>query len=50
LYLAAYCRYPTDDEMNIAAAAFATDGATRETATQDVMWALVNSAEFVLNH
>jgi hypothetical protein len=50
LYLTAYCRYPSDEEMRIAVAAFGAEGATRETATQDVMWALVNSAEFVLNH
>jgi hypothetical protein len=50
LYLTAYCRYPSDEEMKIADGAFRAEGVTRETATQDVMWALVNSAEFVLNH
>jgi hypothetical protein len=50
LYLAAYSRYPTQDEVKIATAAFAAPGATRQTATEDILWALVNSAEFVLNH
>jgi len=50
VYLAAYCRYPTDDEKTIAASAFNAPGATRQSATEDVMWALLNSAEFVFNH
>jgi WD40 repeat protein/mono/diheme cytochrome c family protein len=50
LYLAAYCRYPTDDEATAAVQAFGEPGATRQSATEDVMWALLNSAEFVFNH
>ncbi|HEV8378303.1 MAG TPA: DUF1553 domain-containing protein, partial [Tepidisphaeraceae bacterium] len=50
LYLAAYARYPTADELHVAVATFSQDGATRLTATEDVLWALINSAEFVLNH
>jgi len=50
LYLAAYSRRPTAEEMGVAIGAFAAEGATRQTATQDVMWALMNSAEFVFNH
>jgi hypothetical protein len=50
LYLAAYSRTPSDDEMKIAASAFAAQGATRQSATEDLMWALINSAEFVFNH
>ncbi|HEV8379239.1 MAG TPA: DUF1549 and DUF1553 domain-containing protein, partial [Tepidisphaeraceae bacterium] len=50
LYLLAYSRYPTADELKIALKAFSEQGSTRLTATQDVLWALINSAEFVLNH
>jgi hypothetical protein len=50
LYLAAYSRLPADDELRITAAAFSAPGATRKSATEDIMWALVNSAEFVFNH
>jgi WD40 repeat protein len=50
LYLAAYSRFPTPEEAEIAAGAFTRDGGTRQTATEDVLWALVNSAEFVFNH
>jgi len=50
LYLAAFGRLPREDEMAAARAAFDADGATRRSATEDVLWALLNSAEFVLNH
>ena len=50
LYLAAYARHPTPDELTVATGAFKADGATRQSATEDVLWALINSAEFVLNH
>jgi hypothetical protein len=50
LYLAAYARYPTADELKTAQNAFSQPGATRFSATQDILWALINSAEFVLNH
>jgi prephenate dehydratase len=48
LYLATYSRPPSEEEAKLALAAFAQEGATRQTATEDVVWALLNSAEFVL--
>lgn len=50
LYLAAYNRLPKPAEMKSALAYFATPGATRQTAIEDIMWSLLNSAEFVFNH
>jgi WD40 repeat protein len=50
LYLAAFCRAPSPSELSIARAAYEAKGATRQTATEDVLWALLNSPEFVFNH
>ena len=50
LYLATLGRQPTEEELQIATAAFSAPDATRQSATEDVFWALLNSAEFVLNH
>ena len=50
IYLACYARKPSDDELKTAAATFTAEGATRRAATEDVLWSLMNSAEFVFNH
>ena len=50
LYLSAWSRFPDKEEMQAALSAFSAKDATRQTATEDVMWALLNSAEFVFNH
>lgn len=50
LYLTAYNRFPSPEELSIASRAFAAPDATRQTATEDILWALMNSAEFVFNH
>ena len=50
LYLACYARQPSAEELQIATAPFSAKGATRQAATQDVLWSLFNSAEFVFNH
>jgi hypothetical protein len=50
LYTAAFSRRPTEKELTIAQKAFKAEGATRKTAIEDIMWAMINSAEFVFNH
>ena len=50
LYLMAYSRWPTVDEKAVATVAFATDRAKHQQVVEDLMWALINSAEFVFNH
>ncbi|MBC8245646.1 MAG: DUF1553 domain-containing protein [Verrucomicrobia bacterium] len=50
LYLSVYSRWPSADERAVAAAAFATEGAKRQEVVEDLLWALLNSAEFVFNH
>lgn len=50
LYLTAFARLPRPEEITAATAAYQAPGATRRSATEDILWALLNSAEFVLNH
>jgi hypothetical protein len=50
LYLAALGRKPSASELSIALKAFEAPGATRETASEDLLWAFLNSPEFVFNH
>ncbi|MGK0197225.1 MAG: hypothetical protein ACI91J_000491 [Yoonia sp.] len=50
LYLSAYSRFPNADERKIVEAAFNAKDASRQHVTEDVIWALINTPEFVLNH
>jgi len=50
LYLTAYNRFPTEAELRAAGSAFTRPGVDRRTAIEDVLWALLNSPEFVFNH
>ena len=50
LYLLLLNRLPAEPELQAALRAFSAPGATRNTAVEDVFWALLNSPEFVLNH
>jgi hypothetical protein len=47
LYLRIYCRPPTDDERAIALTLFDEPDTDRRKATEDLLWALINSAEFL---
>ena len=50
IYLAAYARLPEAEELQTALRFFSQPGATRQTAAEDLAWALINSAEFVFTH
>ncbi|MCO6453970.1 MAG: DUF1549 domain-containing protein [Pirellulaceae bacterium] len=47
LYLRIYGRLPDDEEREVVRQIFADPDTTRRRATEDVMWALLNTAEFV---
>lgn len=47
LYLLAYGRLPTEKERGAAIKRFDKDGTSRRQATEDLMWALINTPEFV---
>lgn len=49
LYLLAYSRFPTDAERRAAVKRFEKPGATRRSAIEDLMWALINTPEFIFN-
>lgn len=47
IYLSIYARLPDDEERKIGLAVFAEAGSNRRQATEDLMWALLNTPEFV---
>jgi hypothetical protein len=47
LYLSIYARFPTDDEAKFATSLFDKEGTSRRQAIEDLMWALLNTPEFV---
>jgi hypothetical protein len=50
VYLTTLSREPSARELQTAVASFSAAGVTRETATEDVFWAVLNSPEFIFNH
>jgi hypothetical protein len=50
LYLAALARYPSDRERAIMLDVFAQSGSDRRAAVEDVLWALLNTKQFLYNH
>ncbi len=50
LYLACFSRLPDAEESKIAAQVFSAKNSERQTAIEDILWSLLNSAEFVFNH
>ena len=49
LYLGAYSRYPSESEKKIALAKLKTSK-DKQAAAEDILWAIVNSNEFLFNH
>lgn len=47
LYLATYSRFPNSEELAATTALFAADGGNRRSVIEDLMWALMNTPEFV---
>jgi hypothetical protein len=47
LYLTVYSRFPDDEEQAVAREFFQQEGTNRRQATEDMLWALVNTPEFV---
>ncbi|MBM4027786.1 MAG: DUF1553 domain-containing protein [Planctomycetes bacterium] len=50
LYLTILSRYPTNEELKTIGAYFQAAGANRRGAGVDLIWALINSAEFLYRH
>ena len=50
LYLLVYSRLPTEDERTVCLRVFAEKDATRRQAAEDLMWALINTPEFVFKN
>jgi hypothetical protein len=50
LYLTVLARYPGEQEAKAMAKIFAEAGGDRRAATEDVLWALMNTKEFLFNH
>ncbi len=48
IYLAALCRYPSEDELE-ASAEFLTQSTSAQDCYQDLVWALLNSKSFLFN-
>jgi hypothetical protein len=47
LYLTTYGRFPSADELQVASQLYQVEGSDRRAVTEDLLWALVNTPEFV---
>ncbi|MFN0196685.1 MAG: DUF1549 domain-containing protein, partial [Planctomycetaceae bacterium] len=50
VYLMTISRYPSDEERQLFLAVYDAPGSDRRTATEDLLWAVMNAKEFLYNH
>ena len=50
LYRMIFARKPSEEELKFASELFAAEGASRRQVVEDLMWAMLNSPEFVLQN
>ena len=50
IYLGILSRFPTDEELKVVQAYFQSSELTRREAGVDLVWALINSQEFLYRH
>lgn len=50
IYLRMFSRVPSKEEIQLSVSHLANPGFSRREAIEDLLWSLLNSAEFVLNH
>ena len=50
LYLSVYARFPTDDEKSATVRFLAENAEARRQAVQDLLWAMLNTPEFIFKH
>ncbi len=50
IYLRLFSRFPDKEELKIGTAYLKTEGEKKKQPVEDLIWSMINSAEFVLNH
>ena len=50
LYLSVYSRFPTQEERYVALSIFEKEPGARREITEDLMWAMINTPEFVFKN
>jgi hypothetical protein len=50
IYLGILSRFPTDDELRVVEAYFQSSKLSRRESAVDLVWTLINSAEFLYRH